>query len=128
MSNIKLKNLLQENMHRFGTKNLNEDHPGILRQAARMAAGTAGILAAAVYGYMKIFAGKSAKEQKEIRMVSSIQNMIVRDTDPEEILKYMKSMDPTITDATGVEIMKILGQQMGLYVDPDNETDATPLS
>jgi hypothetical protein len=26
MSNIKMKNILQENMHRFGTKNLNEDN------------------------------------------------------------------------------------------------------
>jgi hypothetical protein len=127
-SNVKLKNLLAENMRRFGTKNLKEDHPGILLPAAKMAAGAGGLLVAAVGLYSKVFAGKTAKEQQQARMVLNIQSMIIKDTDPDKILKYMKSVDPEIDDETGIEIMKALGRQLGVYVDPENDTDATPLS
>jgi hypothetical protein len=122
------KNILAENMRRFGTKNLNEEHPGILFPASKMAIGSGGLLAAAVATYAKLFSGKSAKEREQARMVLNIQSMIIKDTDPDEILKYMKSIDSTIDDATGIEIMKALGRQLGLYVDPENEDDATPLS
>ncbi len=128
MSNTKLTDLLRENMHRFGTKNLNEDHPGILFPATKMATGVGRILTAAIGTYSKLFSGKTAKEQEQARMVLNIQSMIMKDTDPDEILKYMRSIDPTINDAMGIEIMKALGKQLGLYVDPDNETDSTPLS
>lgn len=127
MANIKLKDLLAENMRRFGTKNLNEDHPGILPSAIKMGAAAGGILKG-VKDYLQLFNGKTKQEEKEMIMVFNIQNMIRRDTDPAEILRYMKSQDPSIDDATGIEIMKTLGQQLGLYVDPENEDDATPLS
>lgn len=122
------KNILEENMRRFNTKNLNEDHPGILFNALKAAKAVAGGLVAGVIMYSKMYSGKTNAEQKQIRMVSSIQNMIMKDTDPAVILKYMKSQDPSIDDATGITILKILGQQMGVYVDTENPDDTTPLT
>jgi len=122
------KNILAENMRRIGTKNLEEDFPGILPQAVKYTLQGAGVLGAAVKLYIDMYGGKSTEEQKQINMVSRIQTMIQKDTDPEAILRYMKSIDPQIDDATGIEIMKVLGKQLGLYVDPDNESDSTPLT
>ena len=126
MANIKSKNILAENMLRFNTKNLNEDHPGIIPSSIKMGIAASGILKG-LKSYLQMFNGKTKQEEKEIIMVFNIQNMLRRDTDPNEILRYMKSQDPSIDDATGIEIMKALGRQLGLYVDPENEDDATPL-
>ena len=128
MSNNKKTNILAENMLRFGTKNLNEDHPGIVPSVLKIATGATYGLVSAVKLYSKMFTGKSAEEQKQVRMVMHIQNMIMKDNDPDDILKYMKSVDSNIDDATGIEIMKVLGSQLGLYVDPEDPNDATPLT
>lgn len=123
----KLKNILAENMRRFNTKNINEDFPGIIPNAIKMGTASVGILKA-VKSYLQLFNGKTKEQEKEIIMVANIQNMIMRDADPAEILRFMKSKDPSIDDETGIEIMKALGKQLGVYVDPENEDDITPLT
>lgn len=120
-----MKHTLAENMRRFNTKNLNEDHPGIVAPAAMKAGG---VLMSVIKTYSKLFSGKSASEQANARALLNIQTMIMKDTDPDQILKYIKSVDSTIDDTTGIDIMKTIGAHLGVYVDTENPDDATPLN
>jgi hypothetical protein len=120
-----MKNILKENMHRFNTKNLNEDHPGIVLPAAMKAGGA---LIAVIKTYSELFSGKSSSEQANVRALLNIQTMIMNDTDPDKILEYIKSIDSNIDDTIGIHIMKTLGAQLGVYVDTENPDDATPLN
>lgn len=121
------KTILAENMRRFHTKNINEDFPGIIPNAIKMTAASVGVLKY-VKDYLQMFNGKTKEQEKQILMVLDIQNMIRRDADPAEILRFIKSKDSSIDDEMGIEIMKALGKQLGVYVDPENEDDITPLT
>ena len=101
---------LFENMLRFKTKNLplNED----------MADGIIELIKNLKNGFQRVWKYKG--------VLADVVKMLDQDTPPETIIRFLQQKDATLTREKAIEMIKEIGEMFDIYVDINNDADASP--
>jgi hypothetical protein len=103
-------NKLFENMIRFKTKNLalNED------------------MADGIIQFIKGLTKRFKQTRQYDGVLNDVFRMLYQDTSPETIIKFLQQKDPELSREKAIEMIKDIGELFSIYVDIDNDADASP--